>query len=474
MKKNVCVAVLVFCAVFCVQGQNADPVDLIVLLDTSSSMSSFYQEVNNYVTGPFLREFLRIGDTFHLIPFSDKPRIDIARRVAGRGDVEIIIGRMLLQYPLDPWSDIPAALSYAETYASSLPSRPKKIILITDGDAAPAPGSPSGSPDAAGLRNLINETRTRLGSRGIGLEFVKVPIDSAPKSGRGPSGAAPAPARPAPAASAPSTPRPAPAGTAPPAAPPTQSAAPAPAPPAPAAPAPAASQPAPATPRPAARPIFPGWTPPLSLLIGLAVLGLLVLFLIIFLVSRELQGSPRRAVARAALSPSPRQEEVEEEEPALPPFVDHSKDLASFAATQKPRTSPYADRYKSQPVESTAPLMLNLFVEDQNTFIGKRNIHSVKSGYTFTVGGGKSDFLIFLVPVPPHIGEVRCEGGRCTFIPRKPQYFPDIGSSEVHDCIGKIIRVVSDKGYGLRFRFERYEDPLQALNRLMQSVKVPG
>jgi hypothetical protein len=118
--------------------------------------------------------------------------------------------------------------------------------------------------------------------------------------------------------------------------------------------------------------------------------------------------------------------------------------------------------------------MLNLFVEDQNTLIGKRNIHLVKPGYTFTLGGGKSDFLIFLVPIPPHIGEVRCEGSSCTFIPRQPKYFPDIGSQPVPDCIGKIIRVVSDKHYELHFRLERYEDPLKALNRLLSSVKVPG
>jgi hypothetical protein len=118
--------------------------------------------------------------------------------------------------------------------------------------------------------------------------------------------------------------------------------------------------------------------------------------------------------------------------------------------------------------------MLNLFVEDQNTAIGKRNIHAVKQGYSFTVGGGKSDFLIFLVPIPPHIGEIRCDGANCTFIPRKPKYFPDIGSQQVPDCIGKIIRVVSDKNYELHFRMERYEDPLRALNRLLHSVNVPG
>jgi hypothetical protein len=118
--------------------------------------------------------------------------------------------------------------------------------------------------------------------------------------------------------------------------------------------------------------------------------------------------------------------------------------------------------------------MLNLFVEDQSTLIGKRNIHAVKSGYTFTVGGGRSDFLIFHGPIPPHIGEIRCDGNRCTFIPRKAQYFPDIGSQQVPDCIGKTIRVISNKNYELHFRMERYEDPLKALNRLLHSVQVPG
>ncbi len=61
-----------------------------------------------------------------------------------------------------------------------------------------------------------------------------------------------------------------------------------------------------------------------------------------------------------------------------------------------------------------------------------------------------------------------------TFIPRKPKYFPDIGSGEVKDCINKTIRIISDKNYQLFFRFEMYEDPLIALNRVLTSVKVPN
>jgi len=119
------------------------------------------------------------------------------------------------------------------------------------------------------------------------------------------------------------------------------------------------------------------------------------------------------------------------------------------------------------------PVMLNLFVEDQNRAIGRRNIHTAKSG-TFSVGGGKSDFLIFLVPIPASIANVQFDGRNCTFIPLKPKYFPDIGSQSVHNCIGKNIRVMSDKGYELFIRVERYEDPLKVLNRLLNSIAVPG
>jgi hypothetical protein len=120
------------------------------------------------------------------------------------------------------------------------------------------------------------------------------------------------------------------------------------------------------------------------------------------------------------------------------------------------------------------PLMLSLFVEDQNTNIGRRNVHTVKSGYSFTIGGGKSDFLIFLVPVPSRIAELRSDGTQCTLIPHKPEFFPDIGSRQVPDCIGKPIRIISERRYELIIRIDRYEDPLITLNRLLHSVDVPG
>jgi hypothetical protein len=503
MKKLVFALVLFFVTVFITVGQNSSPADLILLLDTSSSMSASYRGVNDYLTGPFLGEFLRIGDTFHLIPFSDTSAVDISRRIEGRGDVETIIGRILLQYPLDPWSDIPGALDFVEEYAGTLPgSRPRKVILVTDGDVSPAPGSPSRRLDAAEFEGFVSDARTRFARKGIDLVYVKAPIAAVPSSGRPPAPpAARAPETPKPAERPPvaerppsSTPAEQPPESRPPAAPPETVQAPSPAEtgaadaPAPAesgtaaapentAPPPgSAAAPPPEPPRRESPPAeirepaggFSADGLPLPLIIGLSILGLLVLGLVVFLAARRLQGTPNRAMARAAAPVVP------EKEPPKPPQGHNTDLLNRYAANRKPRSGPYENKYRPRETDYEGPLLLNLFVEDQNTAIGKRNIHSVKPGNSFTVGGGHSDFLIFLVPVPPHIGEIHCEGQNCTFIPRKPQYFPDTGSQSVPECIGKTIRIISDKKYEIRFRLERYEDPLKALNRLLHSVQVPG
>ncbi|MDR3193008.1 MAG: VWA domain-containing protein [Treponema sp.] len=483
-----------------VAGQQG-PVDLILLLDTSASVSGSYREVRDYVTGPFLKEYLRLGDTFHIISFSDKPRLEIARRIEGQGDLEAIIGRVFLLYPLEPGSDIVGALAYLETYLSQLsPSKPKKVVLISDGEMAPE------LPGAGGIENLMGETKKRLAGKNASFDYISLPlkVGALPSSGRGASVRS-RPAVPAlvpPSANAPPSRQPVPS-------PPTE------APPAPRAevpamvppsvaeppveelsaaqeetpPAPKASSPQPASAPPAAAgggfelpapPVLPPSPAPLPSLppeitvsdppvepaapasapggsarktsfpfILLALPVLAILGFAVFFLGRRLQESPGRAVARAANLPAP----------VFSPTTTPESALAEENAGQPPRLD-------------GGPIMLNLFVEDQNTFIGKRNIHVVKPGVNFTIGGGQSDFLIFLVPMPSRIADLRYEDGSCLLIPRKPKYFPDTGSSPVKDCIGKTIRVVSDKDYELFMRIELYEDPLAALNRLMNSVRA--
>jgi hypothetical protein len=380
---------------------------------------------------------------------------------------------MLLQYPIENASNPGSALTFAEQYITTLPARPKKIVLV--------------SPGVSETSNLVNSTRARLEPRNATLDYIQVipgqRLTNLPSSGR-PSRAA---------------------GTTtvvtrtPPAAVSDTTAA---------IPGeenrifetaeetrytdaagqqteefninnePVLSQesdishtvPAPDRLTESRRGwLNETWSSSLPYILGLLLL-LLLLGLLIFFFSQKSRS--RSSSSRAAAKPVSTVPEPKEK------FVDHSKDLAKYASVQSRRTTPYDDRPaadKNIVINPSGPLLLNLFVEDQNTAIGKRNIHSLKSGYSLSIGGGKSDdYLIFLVDIPPQIGEIRRNGSQLSFIPRKPKYFPDIGSNEIKDCLNKTIRIISDKKYEVRFRLEMYEDPLVTLNRLLMSVKVPG
>jgi hypothetical protein len=523
-------------------AQESNPVDLVLVLDTSSSMSGSYQEVVQYITGPFLKEFLRIGDTFHLVSFSDIPRAEISRRVEGTGDVETIIARMLLMYPLDIYSDIPGALEYSERYVASLPgARPKKVIFISDGDHSPGPGSSRSGLDAAAVQKSITDAGSRLRQRGVDFYFVKVPLaGSGPSSGRpwralespaqtrqaqaGRSGEGPAagaaaetrtaqagtagtatdsgqarPGNQGPATGAAAETRTAQAGTAGTA---TDSGQARPGDQGPAAGTAAETRTAQAdtagTPADSG-PARPGDQGPagirsgaegalgsqglspfisLPLLIGL-ILGALLIIAFIVVLIRRLQNSPNRVIASAA-NAEPRRGSQGGISGARDDSANRNAELlASYAANQRQGAAQASSRRISLQDSQTAflptdgPPMLSLFVEGQSTAIGRRNIHAAKEGVTYSVGGGTSDFLVFLVPMPPRIADIHFDGSQCTFIPRKPQFFPDIGSQSIPNAIGKAIRLLSDKKYEFFIRIDRYQDPLIALNRLMHSVEVP-
>ncbi|MDR0512759.1 MAG: VWA domain-containing protein [Treponema sp.] len=514
MKKSVFALILMAAIVSGVSGQQAGgSVDLVVVLDTSASMSEHYWETSDYLVGPFLREFLRFGDTFHLISFAETPRLEITRRVLGFGDVEIIAARLLMMYPLGTLANLGSALGFAESYTALIPAnRSRMVILISDG----------ASPGASGL---IAASQGRLAAAGVDFRFIQVPvIGDGPLSGR-PVTAPPTAVTPPPAPPIIAQPGVLPPGVTPPVialppgavvppdaalppgvAPPDAALPPGVAPPdaalppgvqppdaalppgvqppdaalppgvqPPGAELPPGAVAPPGIPPPAAQqatPMFAGGIPT-WLIILLALLALGILAFIIFLLARNLHRSPNRVMAKAVQPPASqkadaammnRYEEAQRGQgtPPIPP------------PPPPVRKNALKDKLYTPPEDDNGPLMLNLFVEDQNTAIGKRNIHMAKSGTTFSVGGGNSDFLIFLVSVPPNIAEIRCEGRNCTFIPKKPRYFPDIGSQPVYDCIGKTVRVVSDKNYELFIQLERYEDPLVALNKLLNSISVPG
>jgi hypothetical protein len=544
MRRKILTVIFTFYACLGVYGQNIAPIDLILLLNTSASMSISYNYVSEYITGSFLSEYLRLGDTFHLIAFSDNPRLDAARRVSDVGDVETIIGRMLLQYPIENGSNLTAALNFTEQYIKSLPLRPKKIVVV--------------SISASDTDNLVSAARQRFNSVNATLDFVQVSpgqtLTNLPLSQRGGTVSSQSPAQPGTASASGTTSASGAVSTS--GAVPSSGAASVSSGTASSSGATSTSgttsvfssdatsvsseinlasgttsssetTPASETSTPSQQhsvenllaqesgaadtetnapvkvePSFPSnvgssdaerrqtameavpYDSQRSGFIKSVILVIIILLLLLFGILVFF------ALRRRASGTSPKTKSIlskkndkvkKDDKDNLPSFTNHSNELAQYAAVQpKQRTTPYTNRPlrtesgKTPVIHPTGPLLLNLFVEDQSTAIGKRNIHSLKSGYSLTVGGGKSDFLIFLVSMPPNIGEIHRNGSQCTFIPRKSKYFPDLGSNELRDCINKPIRVVSDKNYEMQIRFEMYEDPLDALNRVLMSIKVPG
>ncbi|WP_304222759.1 VWA domain-containing protein [Gracilinema caldarium] len=658
-------------------------IDLVVVLDTSSSMYAHSQQVSDFVIGPLLKDFLRYGDSFHLISFSSSAKIEISRKIENIGDIETIMGRLLLLYPLDKYSDIIAALQYTSRYLTELPeNRAKTVIFITDGDHNPSPTSPNKLGTGETLDTAIREAVAKLKGNGWTFHYIHVPQDlsfraatvRAAPSGKTASGTALA-AQPAAGTTAPSS-----SSTANTNAAGQQGATPSET---------KAGESTGSTKQetgaqdvssvvaqelnipvtelhpeqgseiistsigaisvefpisvgkvhrnftlplkvknPSPNPVYletqavlvegtdrmrkksfkeipPRSDSVLDLYIGLPetyqngattlriepqfsgsirinppsapvradvvsdtmsslLLSLLPIVLLIagillaaafavliIIVLRRLQKNPSYAMAEAIQTtreesnkvtrPVPSKEKEQQAQPFLPKdtsMVDLMAEFARKKAEEKNKgpalplqtgpaapavqqnlassaqgglevTQPENKKKNKTPVKipsfsgalsvlqedtgSTAitkpslaiepsisvrrangRIMLSLFVQDQNTAIGKRNVHLMKAGHRLTLGGHNSDFLIFLVPIPHRIADVHFDGEELTLIPRKSEFFPDTGAEPIYNCVGKTIHLRSAKGYDLYIRFEKYQNPLDTLNNFLRSIEVSG
>ncbi len=146
---------------------------------------------------------------------------------------------------------------------------------------------------------------------------------------------------------------------------------------------------------------------------------------------------------------------------------------ASFAAKEPRGTymSP-ANFFETIEIKRNKSGMTEIYVLNQNRNIGMRNIHVMKPGTSLTLGGGKTDnFLIFLVPFPARLAQVRYDGQDYHLAILKPKYFPYEKSNVVNNCISKTVTIVSDKGYHVYFTFREYENPTEKLNSILTSIK---
>ena len=482
--------------------------DVVLVVDVSSSMFSYYNEVGTYLSGPFLAENVSTGDTLHIISYGSRPRFEIARRILGEGDIETAAARIWLLYPLEPNSDPAAAINYAEQYVRSIQGgRPKKVYIVSSSDlssqasaaasrlkpnaemnfiragnrmgSSQPPGTPSqptvsqtargqstpsqstagqstasstaarsGTTDASSATGKPSVSDTG-GAASAGSSDITPPLDSSgnqtaqgeqevdnqhdgntvPPDSNGTAGVTET----------------------------TES---------------TGEQGSGTTGKGASTAVtttgagtagFSSLGIPLPLLIGGALLLLLLLLLFIIFRMRNLQSSPKKVMSEIGSEGSVTAKDAE--------LLNAYASQQAEASLQGPPQRRY--HYKDTSQVLSKPAMLNIFVEEQSIGIGRRNIHALKKGATYSVGGGNSDFLIFLVKFPPKIGRLYFDGTNCTFTPLKKEFFPDIGSAPVAECIGKTIRILSSKNYEVFFHFEPYKDPLIIMNQLLNSIRVP-
>ncbi|HTZ51246.1 MAG TPA: hypothetical protein VMF68_06290, partial [Spirochaetia bacterium] len=116
------------------------------------------------------------------------------------------------------------------------------------------------------------------------------------------------------------------------------------------------------------------------------------------------------------------------------------------------------------------PPLIEMRVQQQSRRIGFRNVHRIAPGAVKTVGGRLSSFLVFLVPVPSRIAEIRNVDGRYVFTPVRADLFPGL-SGPVEDCIGKGIPFMSPSGKEQMLYFLEWESPLDEVNRVLGQTR---
>lgn len=122
---------------------------------------------------------------------------------------------------------------------------------------------------------------------------------------------------------------------------------------------------------------------------------------------------------------------------------------------------------------SSGEAVIEMHVAEQNPHIGFRNTHSMKEGRPRTIGGGGSDFFIFLVSVPAGIASIERNGSSYTLKPLKPEYFPDVSEAFSYR-LGREVTVRSEKGKEIKLRFTEYISPLEQTNRILHLADQPG
>ena len=186
MKKVILLVIVI--ALGGIASIGGESLDFVILLDVSESMLPYFDDTVDYLIRDIVTEHLTTGDTFHLLSFASLPEIELTRTISPTQDSEPVLARIMLLQPLGQYTDLISALRFLQSYVGRLEiGTDKKILILTDGEHDPPPGSPY--PASAG--DLIEEETSKIAREmadaGWDLGLVQFPVDSAKTSENGES-----------------------------------------------------------------------------------------------------------------------------------------------------------------------------------------------------------------------------------------------------------------------------------------------
>jgi hypothetical protein len=511
-------AVIILLLVIVLPAANAQQLDMIVLLDISESVFPIFDDLVGYLIHNTVNNHLRMGDYFHLITFADTPQIEVSQKLESRDQAEEIVKYLLLLQPLGKYTDLVSAMKYLFHYTGDLPSGREKIILVlTDGIHDPPPGSPFDLPDKE-VKNELVKTTERIRGRGWDVHIMALPSDDGPGDDAGESDIEPggdtepggqdktnlletlSESLEVPPVEYPETVEEDIANK-------------------------ALGHPRVDIPEDLKRVNRNGEIP-------LDVTNYREEKIYIKLQSLRIDGedvlvnSPdavidpkdtERIDARIRIPDStPEGRHTLEIEPEFsngtrfsPGTLIITVNVAEGTLRNEGRglmillyvvlgivgaggvtflviklrniiegsswtpssgVKTVYDRHSR--VRDSAP-EIELVVLNQTREIGMRNIHPVQESHTYCVGGNGSRFLIFLYPFPRCIGELTKEGESYVFTVRKGEYFPT-EDDRIENCLDRRITAYTAKKQRVVFYFQRYESPLDRINRIMRLTSKPG
>jgi hypothetical protein len=552
--KGILIAVIVALTSVCAPLA-AENMDLIVMVDTSTSMFPYFDDLMRFLIQDLLTAKLHGGDTFHLLSFNSTPEEEISIAMGSEEAAQKAFGRLLLLQPFGRYTDLIAALQFLSRYTRGLPDTdPKTVILVTDGVHDPPPDSPNrGSPDR--VRQTVENLCASMKREGWTFHILKVPAAPAPGEEGLPSYLSDiarvleVPILPyksedkelvtgklmgLPTLTFPNDlgrvgrrfnapflvsnygseaiivrlssvlsdgeellERPV-----------------------------SATVPAGAE-RTLNVPInlppsfisgayekrirltfkddirispsegtlsftFTGqrglvfqWSYLLYVLYAVVGAGVIYLLVRLILYMRKKLHELPQTQGSHAVSHPPAQEPEPRTAKAMPhpsrgariALLDvgaHTPHTPSRAAPLPQLKRPSMESLRRALPKDRVPSGLQppveMRVSFQNSHVGFRNIHRIPKGSSRTVGGGFSSFLIFLVPVPRGIAEIKNEGGTYIFTPLRQEYFPTL-FGPIEDCLDAEIPLTTPRGASFTIKFRQWVSPLEEINALMRSIK---